>query len=464
MKKYKNIIIYGAGASGVLLKQLFNKENNDNVFAFIDDNIKLNNRTLVGVKIIHSSHFDADFIRENSIDAILMSNIYIHVKKSSELSKFGLPILLPKDVDNWHKGYISNLDITEVDSSFIINRNISNKIDPEKLKKLHNKKILITGASGSIGSEIVRQLNQISNLSLILIDIDESGLHDLFISLKNKSNCIFYVCDVSNKAELERVISKNKDINKVFHAAAYKHVPIVEIDPYPAIRVNIQGTLNLCELVEKYSINDFILVSTDKAVNPTNIMGATKRCAEIITTYYNYNYNSSFSCTRFGNVIGSRGSVIPIFIDQIKSGGPITLTHNEITRYFMTIPEATRLVIKSSILENDGGIFLFDMGEPIKLIEIVENLKLYYDAKDVEIKYIGLRDGEKMYEELSRSNEEFISTTDKKINKILSKKPSESILNNIYGFLNDFDRFDISKLKIKLKNIIPEYDYEIKSH
>tara|TARA_B110000211_G_scaffold231885_1_gene294382 strand:- start:1616 stop:3004 length:1389 start_codon:yes stop_codon:yes gene_type:complete len=462
MKKYKNIIIYGAGASGVLIKQLYNKENNDNVFAFIDDNIKLENRILVGVKIIHSSHFDADFIRENSIDAILMSNIYIHIKKSSEISKFGLPVLLPKDVDTWQKGYISNLDITEIDSSFLINRTISNNINPKKLKKLYNKKILITGASGSIGSEIVRQLNPISNLSLVLIDIDESGLHDLFNSLKNKSNCTFYICDVSNKAELERVISKNKDINKVFHAAAYKHVPIVEVDPYPAIRVNIQGTLNLCELLKKYSINDFTLVSTDKAVNPTNIMGATKRCAEIITTYYNS--SSSFRCTRFGNVIGSRGSVIPIFIDQIKRGGPITLTHHEITRYFMTIPEASQLVIKSSILENDSGIFLFDMGEQIKLIEIIENLKLYYDAKDVEIKYIGLRDGEKMYEELSRSNEKLISTSDKKIYKILSKKPSESILNNIRKFLNNFETFDIDELKIKLKNIIPEYDYENKSH
>ena len=179
-----------------------------------------------------------------------------------------------------------------------------------------------------------------------MVDIDESGLHDLYNILENKANCVFHVCDVSNLKELERVIGKYEGINSVFHAAAYKHVPIVEDDPYPAIRVNVKGTLNLCSLVDKYNIDDFTLVSTDKAVNPTNIMGATKRCAEIITTYYNFNSKSVFRCTRFGNVIGSRGSAIPLFIEQIKNGGPVTLTHNNITRYFMTIPEATQLVIK----------------------------------------------------------------------------------------------------------------------
>ena len=178
---------------------------------------------------------------------------------------------------------------------------------------------------------------------------------------------------------------------KFFHAAAYKHVPIVELNPYPAIRVNIIGTLNLCNLVKKYSIENFTLISTDKAVNPSNIMGATKRCAEIIVAHFNSISGSLFRCTRFGNVIGSRGSALPIFIEQIKSGGPITLTHNEITRYFMTIPEASQLVIKSSVLKNENGIFLFDMGAPIKLIEVINNLKAYFNANDVEIEYIGLK-------------------------------------------------------------------------
>ena len=241
---------------------------------------------------------------------------------------------------------------------------------------------------------------------------------------------------------------------------AYKHVPIVEINPYPAIRVNIIGTLNLCNLVNKYSIENFTLISTDKAVNPANIMGASKRCAEIITAHFNLNYDFLFRCTRFGNVIGSRGSVLPIFIEQIKNGGPITLTHNEITRYFMTIPEASQLVIKSSVLENKNGIFLFDMGEPVKLIEIINNLKIYFNANDVEIQYIGLRKGEKMYEELSRCQEDLKTTLDKKISIIDSKIPTKKVVNKILKFIKEYNNLTIQEIKVNLKKIIPEFEYE----
>lgn len=455
---FKNIIIYGAGASGVLIKQLFDKKR-INVFAFIDDNIKLNGRTLVGTKIIHSKFLDKDFINQNLIDAIIVSNIYIHINKSSYLSKFNLPILLPKDVSEWDDGYISNLDIKQVDSSFIINREISQRIDINTVNKIENNKILITGASGSIGSEIVRQLNKLSNVFLILLDIDESGLHYLYNNLDNRDNCSFHVCDVSNFSELERIIKKHQNIDKIFHAAAYKHVPIVELNPYPAIRVNIIGTLNLCKLVKKYSIKNFTLISTDKAVNPSNIMGSTKRCAEIITAHYNAISGSLFRCTRFGNVIGSRGSALPIFIEQIKSGGPITLTHNEITRYFMTIPEASQLVIKSSVLENENGIFLFDMGAPIKLIEVINNLKVYFNANDVEIEYIGLRAGEKMYEELNRENEVLVPTSDDKISIVVSKDPTKEEINKILRFIDEYNDFSTQEIKINLKKIIPEFDY-----
>ena len=455
---FKNIIIYGAGASGVLIKQLFDKKR-INVFAFIDDNIKLNGRTLVGVKIIHSKYLDKDLIDQNLIDAIIVSNIYIHINKSSFLSQFNLPILLPKDVSEWDDGYISNIDITQVDSSFIINREISQGIDVDTVNKLKNNKILITGASGSIGSEIVRQLNKLSNVFLILLDIDESGLHYLYNNLDNRDKCSFHVCDVSNFSELERIVKQYQCIDKIFHAAAYKHVPIVELNPYPAIRVNIIGTLNLCNLVKKYSIENFTLISTDKAVNPSNIMGATKRCAEIIVAHFNSISGSLFRCTRFGNVIGSRGSALPIFIEQIKSGGPITLTHNEITRYFMTIPEASQLVIKSSILDNQNGIFLFDMGEPIKLIEVINNLKTYLNANDVKIEYIGLREGEKMYEELSKDEEILVPTSDDKISIVESKNPTKKEINKIIKFIAEYNDLSIQEIKIKLKKIIPEFDY-----
>lgn len=455
---FRNIIIYGAGASGVLIKQLF--DNKDvNVIAFVDDNILLNNRTLIGLKIIHSTFLDKDFINQNSIDAILVSNIYIHINKSSFLNQFNLPILLPNDVSEWEDGYISNLDISQVDSSFIINREISQGIDSNIVDKLKNNKILITGASGSIGSEIVKQLDKLANISLILLDIDESGLHDLHNGLENKNRCSLHVCDVSNFTELERIIKLHQNIDKIFHAAAYKHVPIVELNPYPAIRVNIIGTFNLCNLVKKYSIENFTLISTDKAVNPTNIMGASKRCAEIITAHFNETSSSLFRCTRFGNVIGSRGSALPIFIEQIKSGGPITLTHSEITRYFMTIPEASQLVIKSSVLDNQNGIFLFDMGEPVKLTEIINNLKIYFNAHDVEIEYIGLREGEKMYEEIRGCNEVLIPTSDDKISIVVSKNPIEKEINKILKFIDEFNNLSIQEIKEKLKKIIPEFEY-----
>lgn len=460
MKKYRNVLIYGAGASGVLIKQLFDKNNLGDVKVFVDDNVSLSNKTLIGVNIMHASLLDNDYILNNSIDAIVLSNINVHYSKYDALQEFRVPILLPKDLDKWNNGILSVKDIIELDSSFLINRSISQNLDLRLLGELENKRILITGAAGSIGSEIVRQLNKLKSISLILVDINESGLHDLFNTLENKESCTYHICDVSNLQELERIVGKYDRINSVFHAAAYKHVPLVEVDPYPGIRVNIQGTLNLCMMVKKYEIDNFTLISTDKAVNPTNVMGASKRCAELITNYYNGNNSSSlYRCTRFGNVIGSRGSAIPIFIEQIKKGGPITLTHAEMTRYFMTIPEATQLVIKSSLLQNEDGIFLFDMGESIKLTDIIKNLISYYEVKDVKIKITGLRSGEKLYEELSSLDEEVEATTDDKISLINSVRTTEIVMDKIIQFLKDFDKLSILELKDNLKIIIPEYSY-----
>lgn len=458
MKNYKNIIIYGAGASGVIIKNLFERNKKSNIIAFIDDNPNLSDRLLLGIKILHSSILDNSYIIKNKIDAIVVSNLAIYVNQSDNIKKFGLPIILPSDVQNWKQGFLTNSDLREIDSGFIINREIQQNIPINIIKEFKDKTILITGAAGSIGSEITNQLNLDKRIKLILIDINESSIFDLYNNLKNKNNCKYYVCDISCYNELKKVFSANNKIDYVFHAAAYKHVPIVEKNPYPAIRVNIKGTLNLCILSKEFNVKNFTLVSTDKAVNPTNIMGLSKRCAEIIISEYkkisNYNYKS----TRFGNVFGSRGSVIPLFIDQIRKGGPITLTHNEITRYFMTIPEAAQLVIKSSLITNESGIYFFDMGQPIKLKKIIKNLLLYFNKPDVKTEIIGLRSGEKLYEELHKKNEKVVKTKFKKIYVI----PNDDDLNDKFKLILDISEnyinYEFEELKEKLKLIVPEYN------
>ncbi|MDB4127745.1 SDR family NAD(P)-dependent oxidoreductase [bacterium] len=456
LKKFKKFLVYGAGASGVLIKQLIDK-NRGEVIAFIDDNIKLSKRRLVGIDIVHSGRLKLDFIKSNSIEAIVVSNLDIHLKQSRFLAKFNIPIFSPNDVSQWEEGYVSNFDIKEIDPAFILNRKVPMTLDKESKRKLENSTILVTGASGSIGSEIVRQLCTISGLYVILIDIDESGLFDLANNLQNKDNVSYHVCDISNYTELERVFKQYPKIDSVFHAAAYKHVPIVEVDPFPAVRVNIKGTRNLCEISDQFSVRSFTLVSTDKAVNPTNIMGATKRCAELITTDFAFSSRTSFRCTRFGNVIGSRGSALPTFISQIRDGGPVTLTHSDITRYFMTIPEATQLVIKASIIGDDGGIFIFDMGEPIKLVEIIEMLKSYYNASDVQIQKIGLREGEKMFEELNRESEVLLPTTEDQIFRLDVRRPGSVEINKIVDLISEIDSITKDELCNILEEIIPEY-------
>lgn len=457
---YKNFIIYGAGASGVLLKRLID-ENSSNVVAFIDDNINLNGRVLSGIEIVHSSSFNEEFIQKHNIEAIIVSNLEIHINKSQDLLKYNLPLFLPDDVKSWNYGIPSNVNISQVDPGFIIGRNVTTHLDEDSLTLLNGKTILITGACGSIGSEIVRQLGKSSDVRLILADIDESGLHDLALSLPTSLNVSFKVCDVSNFLEAQRLFMEFKNIDKVFHAAAYKHVPIVELDPYPAIRVNIIGTKNVCELSEKFNVSDFTLVSTDKAVNPTNLMGASKRCAELIAISYNARSNKNFRCTRFGNVFGSRGSVLPRFIDQIRKSESLTITHSEITRYFMTIPEASQLVINSSLIDNDGGIFVFDMGEPVKILDIILRLKTYFQVESLPVEIIGLREGEKMYEELNGANELLTRTENHKIFKIPFSPIDSNVLSHLELFLAEYNFMSISEIKKNMAKILPEYHESI---
>ena len=458
MYKYGNILIYGAGASGVLIKELIIKNDLGRPVCFIDDNSKLDRKHLVGLEIMHSSRVSKKFIHDNQISVIFLSNIHVHLNRSQFIESLGVKTMLLKDLDSWNDGNLTVDDLIEVDASFIINRPTFIGLDDTIIDDYKNKTILVTGAAGSIGSEIVRQLSKCEPTSIVMVDINESALHDFHLELGKSRNIFFNVCDISIESELERVFESYDKFDFLFHAAAYKHVPIVEVNPYPALRVNLLGTRNLCELALKYSVSNFTLVSTDKAVNPTNLMGASKRIAELLTLYYGqYIESLNFRCTRFGNVLGSRGSAIPLFIEQIRNGGPITLTSKEMTRYFMTIPEAAQLVVVSATLEEEQGIFLFDMGSPIKLTEILENLISYYENNDISLAVTGLREGEKLYEELNQKHEELLPTLNDKINIVRTKSISKEIIYKVNNLIDLYDSLTIEDIKSNIEEILPEY-------
>lgn len=357
-------------------------------------------------------------------------------------------------------GGIRNLQIED-----LLNRRPI-KIDNEDVKKRHfEKNVLITGGAGSIGSEIVRQVAEFSPSQIVVLDQAESPLYDLELELLEKfpdQNFKFILADISNKSRLERIFEEY-NFSMVYHAAAYKHVPLIEENPHEAIFVNILGTKNVALLSKKYKINRFVMVSTDKAVNPTNVMGASKRAAELfVQSLQNTEGNTTkFITTRFGNVLGSNGSVIPHFKKQIQKGGPVTITHPDIIRYFMTIPEACELVLQAGTMGNGGEIYVFDMGDPVKILDLAKRMiKLsgYIPDEDIKISFIGLRPGEKLYEELLSENTVNIPTHNEKI--MISKDYCEDFATVDSYFVKivrsavNRDKYEVVTL---LKALVPEF-------
>lgn len=316
-------------------------------------------------------------------------------------------------------------------------------IEIDKIASLmDNKTILVTGAAGSIGSEIVRQVIKFNIKELILFDNAETPLHTLNLELNNKytdKNVLYFLGDVRSKDRVKELFSKH-NINFVFHAAAYKHVPMIELNPCESILANVWGSVNVAHYAIKYNVDKFVVISTDKAVNPTSVMGASKRIAEMCMQSLNCeNVKTQFIVTRFGNVLGSNGSVIPLFKEQIANGGPVTVTHPDMVRYFMTIPEACRLVLQASEMGKGGEIYLFDMGEQVNISNLacrMISLSGYTPNKDIEIKYVGLRPGEKLYEEMLTSSESTFATSHQKIR------------------ISHIDKFDIEKLNVMINKLI----------
>jgi FlaA1/EpsC-like NDP-sugar epimerase len=469
LKSITNVLIYGAGNSGIITYAAINREkkNNYKIVGFVDDEPRKINKKIDRIKIYDSKLINADFIDKNSISEIIISIQNIEPDRLLEIAdkflKFDVKIKIIPTFSKWIEGDLQVNQIKQIDIDDLLNRKQIFIDNPIVEREVNNKVVFVTGAAGSIGSEISRQLASHNLKMLVLIDQAESTLYDLQQELMQKGieNFIAIVADVRDRKRMFEIFEEYQP-QRVFHAAAYKHVPLMEQNPYEAVKINIYGTKNIADLSLEFKVDRFVLVSTDKAVNPTNVMGATKRVAELYVSALSKEKNGTkFTITRFGNVLGSNGSVIPLFKRQIENGGPLTLTHKDITRYFMTIPEACRLVLEAGTMGEGGEIYIFDMGPSVKIFDLAKRMitlsGLKY-PKDIDIKITGLRPGEKLYEELLSSEE---NTTITYHEKIMIAKSLENNLASVREDINKLckDNLVISGSQIvqNIKKIVPEY-------
>ncbi|PWK19970.1 FlaA1/EpsC-like NDP-sugar epimerase [Xanthomarina spongicola] len=466
----KSVLIYGAGTSGMITYDaVFNDpKSNIQVVGFIDDNDSKSGKKINLLNVYEPEKITKKFIEKNNIEEVIISIQNIDSNRllqiTSNLFALNLKVKIVPAVKNWIDGDLSFGQIKDLNLEDLLGREPINIDNPILDEEYSNKVILVTGAAGSIGSELVRKLSRYNFKKLILLDNAESNLYDIQQELKRngKVNIEAIVSDIRNKIRINNIFDFYKpDI--IFHAAAYKHVPLMEQCPYEAVSVNVRGTKNLIDLSVKYGIEKFILISTDKAVNPTNVMGATKRIAEMIVCYQNRSSSgkTKFIITRFGNVLGSNGSVIPLFKKQIESGGPLTVTHKDIIRYFMTIPEAAQLVLEASAMGLGHEIFVFDMGKPVKIFDLAINMitlsGLRY-PEDISIKITGLRPGEKIFEELLVDGENTKPTYNEKI--MIAKCKSITIPDvkkNIDDLCNLGPNTQNIEIVSKIKDIVIEY-------
>ncbi|WP_316826366.1 nucleoside-diphosphate sugar epimerase/dehydratase [Pedobacter miscanthi] len=485
----KKVIIYGAGEAGLATKRTFDHDGsvNKNIVAFVDDDQRKIGKTIDGIKILDAANL-AYLIGEHELDEIIFASYTIPDEKKDEI----VDLCLENDIkvlnipppDVWTNGQLKSTQIQKLNIEDLLNRK-SIKIDIDGIgQMLDKKRILITGAAGSIGSEIVRQLSKFNVGLIILCDQSETALHELYLELEetNKSkNFHAFIGDVRDEQRMDKLFETYKP-HYVYHAAAYKHVPLMEDNPAEAIKANVLGTKTIADKSVKYGVQKFVMISTDKAVNPTNIMGASKRIAEIYVQSLNNSLSTDgfifsnglqyindlnvkpitkFITTRFGNVLGSNGSVIPRFRQQIEKGGPVTVTHPEITRYFMTIPEACRLVLEAGCMGKGGEIFVFDMGKSVKIVELAKKMIRLAGLEpnvDVKIEYSGLRPGEKLYEELLNDNENTMPTHHE---KIMIGKVREYIFadveKQIYELISSAKSDNDRQVVMNMKKLVPEF-------
>ena len=464
------IMIIGAGeATSVLMREISNSRYLDNskVVCIIDDDLGKVGKYIRGVKIVGTRDHIKEYARYYDIDEIIFAIPSASTKDKREIlnickeTSCNLKIL--PGVYQMVDGEINIKDLRNVDVLDLLGRDPV-KVDIESIMGyVKDKTVLVTGGGGSIGSELCRQLVSHKPKCLVIFDIYENNAYDIQQELKIKypdANVVTLIGSIRNTSRLESVFEQYKpDI--VYHAAAHKHVPLMEVSPNEAIKNNVVGTWNVAKMADKYGVKKFVMISTDKAVNPTNVMGATKRICEMIIQSFNEKSKTDFVAVRFGNVLGSNGSVIPLFKRQIEAGGPVTVTHPDIIRYFMTIPEAVSLVLQAGAYAKGGEIFILDMGEPVKIDDLAKNLirlSGYTLGVDMEIKYTGLRPGEKLYEELLM-NEEGMQDTENKLIHI--GRPIEFDKEHFYEKLEELKEMayaeDSADIRKKIMEVVDTY-------
>ena len=469
------VAIYGTKAGGVSIAKsiLSVREKRYSLQGFISDGKEMKGLYLMGKPVYLNGPGISDVLKHLGVKILLVSPLKSERFRNNqamvdEILSSGIRIMMMHGGEEWDgKSDLTHNQLHDVEIEDLLPRE-KIEVDMEAIgHQLKGRRILITGAAGSIGSEMVRQVAQFAPAEMILIDQAETPMHDIrlmmirkFPSVKN----VTIVTSISNQEHMEKIFSEHKP-EYVFHAAAYKHVPMMEDNPAIAVQNNIYGTRVIADLAVKYGTRKFVMISTDKAVNPTNVMGCSKRICEIYCQSLNQAIqegrvqgHTQFVTTRFGNVLGSNGSVIPIFKEQIRNGGPVTVTHPDIIRYFMLIPEACRLVLEAGTMGNGGEIFVFDMGQPVKIVDLAKRMITLSGAGNIEIKFMGLRDGEKLYEEVLNDKEGTLPTTHPKI--MVAKVRSydyETACRNEQRLLEASRTFDDMAIVRIMKEIVPEY-------